>query len=256
MAEKKKKDESAGKADEAPPAEEEKKAEEPEVEPDVPGMRKLYRSTTNRMIAGICGGIGEFFNIDPTLVRILFAISVLFGGFGVLAYIVGWIVIPEGSPGEKGKINVPASNSGVLGLSIGAILVIIGLGMFFNRMRYWYFMPDWLYPIFSLQTFFALALIGAGVFFIFYMFRNGDSGKGIENPISGLTNGTLFRSTTDKKISGVCGGIGEHFKIDPTIIRVLWIVVSLSTGLVPGVIIYLILAVVIPERPLIKEDVS
>ncbi len=58
-------------------------------------MKKLYKSRSQRMLAGVCGGIGEYFGIDPTLVRLGFvALSALFGG-GVIAYIVAAIIIPE-----------------------------------------------------------------------------------------------------------------------------------------------------------------
>ncbi|MDO4296572.1 MAG: PspC domain-containing protein [bacterium] len=56
--------------------------------------RKLYRSTNNQMICGVCGGIGEFFNIDATLVRLAWAIF-CFMGPGVLAYIIAALVIPR-----------------------------------------------------------------------------------------------------------------------------------------------------------------
>ena len=59
--------------------------------------KKLYRSKKNRMIAGICGGIGEYFGIDPTLVRVLWVLLTLvsMGILGILAYIIMWIIIPE-----------------------------------------------------------------------------------------------------------------------------------------------------------------
>ncbi|WP_317856266.1 PspC domain-containing protein [Chakrabartyella piscis] len=56
----------------------------------------------------------------------------------------------------------------------------------------------------------------------------------------------LYRSSTNVKISGVCGGIGEFFNIDPTLIRLLWILVSLMTGVVIGAIAYAICVYVIP----------
>ena len=56
--------------------------------------RKLYRSR-NRMLCGVCGGIGEYFNIDRTIVRLLWVLFSFFGGCGILAYIIAAIVIPE-----------------------------------------------------------------------------------------------------------------------------------------------------------------
>jgi phage shock protein PspC (stress-responsive transcriptional regulator) len=57
--------------------------------------KKLYRSRKNRIIAGVCGGIGEYFGIDPTIIRLLWVLVTFFGGWGILAYIVFWIIIPE-----------------------------------------------------------------------------------------------------------------------------------------------------------------
>ncbi|SKA95073.1 phage shock protein C (PspC) family protein [Caloramator quimbayensis] len=58
--------------------------------------KKLYRSRKDRMIAGVCGGIAEYFDIDPTLVRLFWVFAVLLGGSGILAYIICAIVIPNG----------------------------------------------------------------------------------------------------------------------------------------------------------------
>lgn len=61
-----------------------------------PASRKLYRSRTNRKIAGVCGGLGDFFGIDPTVIRLVFAAGALFGfGSFILIYIVIFIVVPE-----------------------------------------------------------------------------------------------------------------------------------------------------------------
>lgn len=58
--------------------------------------KTLYRSKTDRKIAGICGGLGKYFNIDPTVVRVIFILMLLPGGLpGVLPYLVLWVVIPE-----------------------------------------------------------------------------------------------------------------------------------------------------------------
>ena len=57
--------------------------------------KRLYRSRDDRMIAGVCGGLGEYFNIDPTIVRLVLLFLTLWGGGGVLVYFLAWIVIPE-----------------------------------------------------------------------------------------------------------------------------------------------------------------
>ena len=59
--------------------------------------KRLYRSTTDRQIAGVCGGLAEYFGIDPTIVRILFVLATLAGGPGLIAYIVLALVIPDQS---------------------------------------------------------------------------------------------------------------------------------------------------------------
>ena len=57
--------------------------------------QKLYRSRDERMIGGVCGGLGEFFDIDPTLIRLLFVLLTIFGGSGVLVYLVMLLIVPE-----------------------------------------------------------------------------------------------------------------------------------------------------------------
>lgn len=57
--------------------------------------KKLYRSRTDRKIAGVCAGLGEYFNFDPTLVRLLFVLGLVFVGGTILAYLILMVVIPE-----------------------------------------------------------------------------------------------------------------------------------------------------------------
>lgn len=58
-------------------------------------MKRIYRSSKDRVIAGVCGGMGEYFDKDPVLFRILFVLVTLMFGFGILAYLVFWISIPK-----------------------------------------------------------------------------------------------------------------------------------------------------------------
>jgi phage shock protein C len=56
--------------------------------------KRLYRSRLDRMIGGICGGLGTYFDIDPTVVRLLFVVGTLLGGPGVIAYLIMLVVVP------------------------------------------------------------------------------------------------------------------------------------------------------------------
>jgi phage shock protein C len=58
-------------------------------------MPRLYRSRSDRMIGGVCGGLGKYLNIDPTLVRLLMVALALFGGPGLIVYLVMLIIVPE-----------------------------------------------------------------------------------------------------------------------------------------------------------------
>jgi phage shock protein C len=57
--------------------------------------RKLYRSKTNRQVAGVCGGLAEYFNLDATLVRVLFVLLAVLGGSGLVLYVAMWIIVPK-----------------------------------------------------------------------------------------------------------------------------------------------------------------
>ena len=57
--------------------------------------KRLYRSRKNRIIAGVCGGLGEYFGIDPVIIRLLWVLLVLLYGTGILAYLIAWMIIPS-----------------------------------------------------------------------------------------------------------------------------------------------------------------
>lgn len=59
----------------------------------------------------------------------------------------------------------------------------------------------------------------------------------------------LYLSSTDKKLSGVCGGIGEYFGIDSTLVRLAWILITVVTAILPGILAYIVAAVVVPSEP-------
>lgn len=63
-------------------------------------MKNLYKSRTNKMVSGVCGGIGEYFGVDPTIIRLLWVLGCALGGSGVIAYVIAAILIPDAPEGE------------------------------------------------------------------------------------------------------------------------------------------------------------
>ena len=74
-------------------------------------LKKLYRSEKDKIVAGVCGGIAEYLNIDPVFVRILFLVALISEGFGVMLYIILWFIIPVESSIEKDSDEVIEENT-------------------------------------------------------------------------------------------------------------------------------------------------
>ncbi|MBP8717834.1 MAG: PspC domain-containing protein [Candidatus Atribacteria bacterium] len=126
--------------------------------------KKLYRSKKDCVIAGVCGGIAEYFEIDSTLVRLLFILIVFLGGAGVVAYIIAWIVIPpnpEQITEQEKDISQPTSkeenNRKIWG---GLILIVLGL----------FFLLRSFFPHFVMVKFWPLVLVIIGVILILQSF--------------------------------------------------------------------------------------
>ncbi|MFH0929047.1 MAG: PspC domain-containing protein [Candidatus Aenigmatarchaeota archaeon] len=62
--------------------------------------KRLYRSSKNKILGGVCGGIGEYLNVDPTIVRLLWALSAFVWGAGILLYLLAWLIIPR-NPNQR-----------------------------------------------------------------------------------------------------------------------------------------------------------
>jgi len=70
-------------------------------EPNNGSTKRLYRIRDGRLVAGVCAGLAAYFGVDPTLVRLAFALLTVFGGAGVLLYLVAWVVIPDETEGTS-----------------------------------------------------------------------------------------------------------------------------------------------------------
>jgi phage shock protein C len=135
--------------------------------------KRLFRNQSNRVIGGVCAGLGRYLGVDPVLVRLVFVALALVNGLGVLAYLVMWLIVPDETSGEKtgeelfranvddmgrqarhlGETFKATPHSGVI---IGVVLVAVG-GMFLLGN-----FVDWVSP----AIIWSCALIALGAYFL------------------------------------------------------------------------------------------
>jgi phage shock protein C len=126
-----------------------------------PRPNRLERSRDDRVIAGVCGGLGAYFGVDSVLFRIAFVLLVFAGGLGILAYILGWIFLPEkprpGEPGAESAFDRAADAVGDdrRGGAVVLGIVFVALGVLFLLDVAW---PDFL----SWRYVWPIALIAVG----------------------------------------------------------------------------------------------
>ena len=127
---------------------------EPEPAPQPPlhhDLDRLRRSTTNRYIAGVAGGLGRHFNIDPTIIRVLLVVLAFFGGAGLVIYAVCWLFVPEDNAAHA-PIRVGSEPRKILLLAAAGIAFLLAVGDAFNG-----FDAGW--PIVSIAVLIAVVLI-------------------------------------------------------------------------------------------------
>lgn len=234
-------------------------------------QRRLRKSRTDRMIDGVCGGIAGYFGLDATLVRIAWVLLTLFGGSGVVLYIAAMIIMPkEETVTAAGAAQVltapPASTNGKNNSRFwGILLVVLGLAWLASNFGFSIWHHWW---GFSWDVVLPLVLILAGVAFLFggraYLTspsttaepaaasQEGPPGAAAPAPEPEPTK--LYRSRTEKKLLGVCGGLADHMQVDPVIVRLLFVIAALASfGIV--VIAYIVLGIVVPQKPAVMPAV-
>ena len=231
------------------------------------GYKRLYRSKKDRVIGGVCGGLGGYLNVDPVILRIIWLAATLIGGAGILAYLIAWILTPE-APHQHDPGPVQRETDGVKVL--GIILIVVSLfwlsTRFFGETFIW--IPwGWVGPV-------ALVAIGVALLLRPALQRaNESSDREVQPEVVNQTEEPateenenaddktnpekeshdsydgprLRRSRRDRVLLGVCGGLAKMWNIDATVIRVLW---ALGTVLGAGVLLiaYLVMALVIPDE--------
>jgi phage shock protein C len=118
---------------------------------------RLRRSTEDRVIAGICGGLGQYFKTDPIWFRLGFVVLTLGGGAGILIYLIAWLSIPEAKPGESIERH-PGSFDNRGPLVAGVILIGVGSVLLLNNLVPWFDRVAW--PLAVIATGAGILLLG------------------------------------------------------------------------------------------------
>ena len=231
--------------------------------------RMLYRHPQDRLIGGVCGGLGDLTGMDPNLVRILWVVATLVtGGGGILAYLALWMLLPVGTVAE-GQIRPPAF--ALNGLNMGrtaTALIVFGILWFLANIGALPWLWDGFWGVMRI-IFWPALLIGVGYLLLNYSGRgefkmnwNWRSTKDrMQNGVaehmptkqslkesfnSARLRFPLKRSRTDRIFMGVCGGIGQRIGIDANLVRLVWAAFSVgSIGM--GVLLYILLGLFLPE---------
>ena len=209
-------------------------------------MKHIIRSRKDRIIAGVCGGFADYFGLDPSLIRLAWIFFTLFGGSGILAYLLAIIVLPDefSAPYYDHNDVTPQKNDKTI--LWGALLIFVGLILFFMHndilnmiwRRFWDS---------SINLFLSIAILGFGMYLLYTKRSELTS---IMNEGTGLP---LHLSKADSKIAGVCGGIAESIQVDSTFVRFLWVFGTfMSAGI--GILLYLVLALILPSEPSEQTD--
>ena len=204
-----------------------------------PPPKRLYRSRRDRVIAGVCGGIGQYFGIDPVIVRALFVFFALITfGVGAVLYLLAVFVVPENMEEEPAAVRRLTMQSNVFW---GGLLVLAGV-YFLVRIFWDRFMPGWIWDSIRAGAI-AIVLVGAGVLLILNVSRRPSGEKR-----------RLTRAREGRMVAGVCSGLGRYLGVDATWVRLLWIIFSLfaagsvffSVGI--GAVVYVVAMLAIPEE--------
>ena len=195
--------------------------------------KRLRRSRSDRIFFGVCGGLGEFFDVNPIIFRLFFILSLLVGGWGIVIYLILSFVIPN-TPLQAGHEYSNPDLAEIKSWTItGIFLILLGIYLLVKDIG---LLDHFSFFGFRYQIIIPSVLVIA--FIMFYMqYDISFNEKDVGTP--------FFRSNKNKMISGVCSGLGNYFKIEVNFIRIIFILCTILTiGI--GILIYLLSAILIP----------
>jgi len=201
-------------------------------------IKRLERSADNTILTGVCGGLAKYFGKEASTIRIITAMLLLLGGWIVAAYLIIAFLLPSGKPSEnitENEINtIEKENFRTI---FSSLFIVTGLYFSFAEIglistsSIFFFPNGFMFPLLA---------IAAGVF----LFMN----KFTRSFLSTNEARNFYRSTQDKLVFGVCGGIAKYLKIDSSSLRIIFV---LLTGLTLGLFLfaYIVLAITAAKEP-------
>jgi len=239
-------------------------------------VRGLYRHPTNRVLAGVCGGVADWLGWDAVVVRLLWIVlAFATSGAGFVVYLLLALLLPVGTQQTGATKRAPIDTRLQAGKPLALILIGLGVLWLLNNLG---ILPGLSHFLFgTLRLFFwpvllivigwrilrALGVeVGDGAAFRRQMSGWGERvaewGDGVRaSTQNGAADGEsravntsatgLWRSSSDRVLLGVCGGIAERYQVDPVLVRLLWAMLALATmGL--GLVAYLVVALLLPVK--------
>jgi phage shock protein PspC (stress-responsive transcriptional regulator) len=233
-------------------------------EGDQARSKRLFRSDREAILAGVAAGLAEYLGMDPTIVRLLWVLlAIVTGGMALWVYVALWLFLPVGD-NARGQVADPVIKLDERSMGVLAwVLIALGVLWLLANFGILPYMMHGLRSVFRIVglIFWPLVFIAGGWLLLSKLghtqaltervkggIPEGDSVKArVKGGYQSLREKTpLRRSKEDRMLLGVCAGIAHWLNIDPLVVRILWALFTIAF-LGAGVILYIILAVVMPE---------
>lgn len=193
--------------------------------------KRLKKSAYNKIISGVCGGLGEYLSIDPVFFRLIFLFGILLGGWGIIIYLVFTIILPKDTvTGEIDPEEIERLHKSNTVSLIAAVMLLVGLYIILDNFGYFQFLS-----LLGIPHGLIITLIIGFVLFMMFWFGNGGAEKK-ELPERFLRDGEhpLF--------GGVCSGFARYLGVTAGTVRIIFVFLSLFTLGVPVIIYFFFLA--------------
>ncbi len=204
-------------------------------------MKKLRRSSTDRVLFGVCGGLGEYLDLNGDLVRMIWIFLTLFGGVGIIPYIAAFLLLPEPEPEAEAEATTDGSPSSRVPQNVGLALVAVGGYWLLAQFGFEMFGAGVL--VWTWSVIWPIAILAVGFSLVWPRLREG---------FAPASRGKIRRSVSNRILAGVCGGVAEDAGVDANLVRIGFVFASvMSMGI--AALGYLLLIFVLPEAEPVRD---